>query len=122
MKLLRSKDDLREFVSTNDIALVCFTRLNSYSGKHIERVLLRLESRVGHMINFAIIDVSEVSGSGNIIEDENLGSLPLIRLYLKGKNIFEQEDCFMDFQTDYYVLRISVRDVLRQYGINLTFK
>ena len=122
MKLLRSRDDLREFISTNEIALVCFTRSDTYIGRHIERVLLRLESRVGHMINFAIVDVSKFRDDRNIIESENISSLPLIRLYLKGKNIFEQEDCFRDFQTDYYVLRISVRDVLRQYGINLTFR
>lgn len=119
MRELQDTDEFRRFVATNDIALVGFIDDNRDVKEYLRKLFSKLELKVGHTISFAIYNVKD---DINIRISEDINYIPLIRLYFKGRSIFEQENYFGNLQTDYYVLRISVRDVLSQYGIKLVFK
>lgn len=116
MKELRNVDELRRFVSVNDIALVGFVSKDDEVREYIKKLFTKLEVKTGHIISFALLEVDDKQELRTL---EDVNYVPLIRLYFKGKNVFEQESYFGNLQTDYYVLRVSVRDVLRQFGIRL---
>lgn len=122
MIILHDANDLRKLITVNDIVLVGFVGRDIGIRKYLTNLLQKLELRVGHTVSFALFDVDELSDSTAFKECEGINTLPLIRLYFKGKNILEQEDCFRSMQVDYYVLKVSIKSVLQQYGVTLTFR
>ncbi len=119
MRELQGVDEFRRFVASNDIALIGFIDDDVDAKEYLRKLFSKLELKIGHVISFAIYNVKD---DVSIRISEDINYIPLIRLYFKGRNVFEQENYFGNLQTDYYVLRISVRDVLSQYGIKLIFK
>ncbi len=122
MKVLNSADELRKLISINDIVLVGFVDRDAATKNYVTNLLQKLESRIGHLVDFAVFEVDAVSVDAEFKGDEGINTLPLIRLYFKGKNVLEQEDCFRDIQVDYYVLKVSMKSVLQQHGVRLTFR
>ncbi|MCX8185597.1 MAG: hypothetical protein N3G48_00575 [Sulfolobales archaeon] len=122
LKVLSNVEEFRKLVSINEIVLVGFIGRDYATKRYMINLFQKLESRVGHLVNFALFDIDNLPSNTTFKEDEGINTLPLIRLYLKGKNVLEQEDCFKDMQTDYYVLKLSMRNTLQQYGIKLTLR
>ncbi len=122
MIILHDANDLRKLVTINDIVLVGFVGHDVETKKYLMNLLQKLELRVGHIVSFALFVVDELPSNAVFKECEGINALPLIRLYFKGKNVLEQEDCFKNMQVDYYVLKVSMKSILQQHGVVLTFR
>ncbi len=122
MKVLQDINEFKRFVKVNNIVLIGFVEGNTDVKRYMINLFEKLESRIGHIINFALFDIENTPNNSTIKEDEGINKLPLIRLYLNGKNVFEQEDCFMDLRLDYYVLKISMKDILQRHGIRWSLR
>jgi len=115
---ITSLDEMNEFVSSNKLALIGFVDSSKEADRVIIRVLNYLEGRIGTHISFALCDVREAREVAKVLA---LTKTPYIKLYLNGRSIFEQEGSFNSFERDVYVLRISIKEVLRSKGIWLKF-
>ena len=122
MKVLQDINEFKRFVKVNDVVLIGFVEGNTDVKRYMINLFEKLESRIGHIINFALFDIENTPNNSTIKEDEGINKLPLIRLYLNGENVFEQEDCFMDLRLDYYVLKISMKDILQRHGIRWSLR
>jgi len=111
-------EDVRKFISSNKLALIGFINSSKSEDKNFIKVLNYLEKRIGNVISFALCDLKD---NVDISSTHSITKTPLIKLYYNGKSIFEQEGSFDNFETDIYVLRISIKDVLRTIGIWLRF-
>ncbi|MEM1600810.1 MAG: hypothetical protein QW339_02410 [Sulfolobales archaeon] len=120
MRILHDVDEFRRIITVNDIVLVGFVGRDLTTRNYMVNLLQKLESRVGHLVDFILFDVDKASNA-TFKDDEGINTLPLIRLYFKGKNVLEQEDCFRDI-VDYYVLKVSMKSILQEHGIRLTFR
>lgn len=121
MKMLHDVDEFRRIITVNDIVLVGFVGRDITTKNYMTNLLQKLESRVGHLVDFVLFDVDKASDA-TFKEDEGINTLPLIRLYFKGRSVLEQEDCFRDIEVDYYVLKVSMKSILQEHGIRLTFR
>ncbi|MEM0361020.1 MAG: hypothetical protein QXY36_04185 [Sulfolobales archaeon] len=121
MRILHDVDEFRRIITVNDIVLVGFVGRDLTTRNYMVNLLQKLESRVGHLVDFILFDVDKASNA-TFKDDEGINTLPLIRLYFKGKNVLEQEDCFRDIEVDYYVLKVSMKSILQEHGIRLTFR
>lgn len=121
MKILHDVDEFRRIITVNDIVLVGFVGRDITTKNYMTNLLQKLESRVGHLVDFILFDVDKASNS-TFKEDEGINTLPLIRLYFKGRSVLEQEDCFRDIEVDYYVLKVSMKSILQEHGVRLTFR
>ncbi|MEM0453522.1 MAG: hypothetical protein QXO98_02560 [Sulfolobales archaeon] len=122
MKILNSVEEFKKTVSINEIVMVGFVGRDFSTRNYMISLFQKLESRLGHLIDFALFNVDDVPSEAMFRESEGINTLPLIRLYFRGRNVLEQEDCFKDVQVDYYVLKSSMRNILQQYGIRLTLR
>jgi len=122
LKVLQDINEFKRFVKVNDVVLIGFVEGNTDVKRYMINLFEKLESRIGHIINFALFDIENTPNNSTIKEDEGINKLPLIRLYLNGENVFEQEDCFMDLRLDYYVLKISMKDILQRHGIRWSLR
>jgi len=121
LRILHDVDEFRRIITVNDIVLVGFVGRDLTTRNYMVNLLQKLESRVGHLVDFILFDVDKASNA-TFKDDEGINTLPLIRLYFKGKNVLEQEDCFRDIEVDYYVLKVSMKSILQEHGIRLTFR
>ncbi len=110
MKILKNVEEARKFVYTNEVAVLAYLDLSTELGKLMYSVLKRLESVSRGLLAYAILDIS-MKG------DER----PVITAFIKGRQVFEQSDCFGNFKKDYQALRIGLRETLSSWGINPPF-
>ncbi len=106
----RSKLD--ELIRRSRIALIAFTKPNSDAWNYAKRLLSKLESKAGYLMNIAIADASL----------ENISSRePVIRMYLDSKLVFEQQGVFWKHDLDYEALRRGIKSVLKKHSIKTLF-
>ncbi|MCD6340998.1 MAG: hypothetical protein J7L51_03515 [Desulfurococcales archaeon] len=110
MKILKSIEEARKFVYTNEVAVLAYLDLSTELGKLMYSVLRRLESVSRGILAYAVLDIS-MMGSER----------PVITAFIKGRQVFEQSDCFGNFKKDYQALRIGLRETLSSWGINPPF-
>lgn len=110
MKILRSIDEAIKFVYSNEIAVLAYLDLNTELGKLIYSVLEKLESVSRGLLAYAVLDMP-------MSDNEK----PVITAFVRGRQIFEQNDCFGNFKKDYQALRIGLRETLSLWGINPPF-
>ncbi len=117
VKIISNADELKTFLSKG-IALVIFTNRDSELWNYTKRLLERLEE-VNDEITFGLVDVKDMDIGENILKgyEKNVAIRRcVIKLYFQGRCILAQEGVFGTMDTDLYVLRRSIREVLRQRG------
>ena len=110
--------DINNFINANKLALIGFIDSTKTEDRNFVKVLNYLEKKIGNVVSFALCDLRE---NIDISRLHSITKTPVIKLYHNGKSIFEQEGTFNNFETDVYVLRISIKDVLRNRGVWLKF-
>ncbi len=120
MKLLMTRDDVMNFIRSNEIALIAFLNMNKSDDRYFHDVLAVLERRAGYLISFAFVDVTKSDlGNENLLPPNS--STPFVALYIKGVKAFEQEGCFGEFMSDLAALKQGIKDVLKSRGYKTLF-
>ncbi|MCD6428775.1 MAG: hypothetical protein J7L12_04080 [Desulfurococcales archaeon] len=83
MKILKSIEEARKFVYTNEVAVLAYLDLSTELGKLMYSVLKRLESVSRGILAYAVLDIS--------MKD---GERPVITAFIKGRQVFEQSSHF----------------------------
>lgn len=118
---LRSSNELKDFISRNRIVLIAFASKNDSVWRYLEMLLRRFEQRAGYLISFAMVDITTIA---SLLSSEQLRIAKrccLIRLYLDGECVFEQEGVFGNIEADLQVLRHGIRDILKRRSIKTLF-
>ena len=108
--LLKSIEEAKRFVYSNEVAVLAYLDLSTELGKLMYSVLKKLESVSRGLLAYAVLNVS-MGDNGK----------PVVTAFVKGRQVFEQNDCFGNFKKDYQALRIGLRETLSLWGINPPF-
>ncbi len=120
MYLVRSREELARILKAYKLAIFQYydsgngmsreTRELTYAFRKLsDRMSSRLDVFTGR------IDVSKPEFKGSVKH------VPMIRVYLDGKVIFEQYGGFGDSEIDYYVLTRSIMNVLEKINAGIKF-
>ncbi|RLG86062.1 MAG: hypothetical protein DRO39_04090 [Thermoprotei archaeon] len=123
MLVARSASEVERIIRRERVVLVAFTDPRRASGRHVYRVMQRLERKAGHMITFVYVDVTRVNG-GSLIQKELLEVAKregVFKLFIDGECVFEQEGVFMDMEADYQALRLGIKDVMKRRSFKTLF-
>jgi len=110
MKILKSVEEARKFVYMNEVAVLAYLDLSTELGKLMYSVLKKLESVSRGILAYAVLNVA-------MSDSER----PVVTAFVKGRQVFEQSDCFGNFKKDYQALRMGLRETLSLWGINPPF-
>lgn len=108
------REELTRAISSNDVVIVGYNDRNIRGAKDFDRILYELSKKVDPSVLILKVDVSQAPDLG-----EDVPELPYVRVYLKGKIVFEQHGWFGKPDLDLYVLRRSIRSVLRNLNVTL---
>ncbi|ADI32286.1 thioredoxin family protein [Staphylothermus hellenicus] len=112
---ISSKEEFFRAVKSNDVVIIEYYNQNSVESKKFSRVVKQLSRYADPRILFLRINIGKNPDLG-----EGVNEIPCIRVYYKGKMIFEQKGSFGREDLDLFVLRRSIRSVF--YGFNIAFK
>ncbi len=110
MKILKSISEARKFVYTNKVALLAIVSSGSDKGKHVINIVKKLEEISKGVISYAILSL-----------DSKNEITPVITLYVRGRQVFEQNDYFNNLSKDLQALKWGIREVLRNWGVEPPF-
>lgn len=112
---ISSREEFVRAIRSNSVVLIGYYDSESEMGKFFGRVYKELTKHVDPQILVLRVDTNRA-----VELSCDLKSSPCIRVYYMGKLVFEQRGFFGDLDLDLYVLRRSIRSVLRSY--NLTYR
>ncbi|ABN70358.1 hypothetical protein Smar_1266 [Staphylothermus marinus F1] len=112
---INSREELFRAIKSNDVVIIEYYNLDSHESKKFSRVVKLLSRYADPRILFLRINVGK-----NPDLSEGVNEIPCIRVYYKGKIIFEQKGSFGKEDLDLFVLRRSIRSVF--HGFNIAFK
>lgn len=108
------REELMRAISSNDVVIIGYNDRNIKGAEDFDKILRELSKKVDPTILVLKVDVSQAPDLG-----EDVPELPYVRVYLKGKIVFEQYGWFGRPDLDLYVLRRSIRTVLRSLNVTL---
>lgn len=112
---INSREDLVRALRANEIVLIGYYDPDTREGMLFHDIYKELSKHADPRIL-----VLRVNTRKNPEFMEELPTIPCIRVYYRGKVIFEQQGFFGKRDLDVYVLRRSIRSVF--HGLNLAFK
>jgi hypothetical protein len=89
---------------------------------YVVELLNRLESSSQPRISFALVHYETLQDSLKSFEIEIARKSALIKLYLDGNCVFEQEGLLGSKLNDEIALKRGIRESLKLYSINMKFK
>jgi len=110
-----SREELIRALNANDIVVIGYYDPDSPSGRFFIEMFNKLEKYVDPVILMLGINTRR-----NPELATDISSNPCIRVYYKGRVVFEQLDFFGKTDLDIYVLRRSIRTVL--FNLNVKVK
>lgn len=113
MLIISTREEFTRAIKSNNVVLIGYYDLESEKGKFFNKVFNELAKHIDSRILVLRVDTSRV----NELVEESM-SKPCIRMYYMGKLVFEQSGFFGDFDLDLFVLRRSIRSVLRDHDIS----
>ncbi|MEM0380387.1 MAG: thioredoxin [Desulfurococcaceae archaeon] len=113
MLSISSREEFIRAIKANDIVIIGYFDLDSEEGKFFNKVFTELSKYVDSRILVLHVDTSNYN---ELVSD--LQHKRCIRVFIGGKLVFEQYDLFGDLDLDIFVLRRSIRSVLRENNVN----
>lgn len=112
MLSISTREEFIRAIKYNNVVLIGYYDLDSEEGRFFSKVFSELYKHVDSRILVLRVDTS----SGGELVDELLYK-PCIRMYYMGKLVFEQHGFFGNLELDLFVLRRSIRSILREYNV-----
>ncbi len=111
---VESKTDIERAILSNKVVIIEYYKENDSRNKEFSRAVKYLERHVDPSILVLRVCIDKNPELSKDIKDT-----PALRVYLDGKLVFEQYGSFGKSDLDLYVLRRSIRHVLRSFNISL---
>ncbi len=112
---VRSREEIDRAIASNRVVIIEYYDKESRIGREFSRAVKYLEKHIDPSIL-----ILRVSAREHPELLDGVKELPLLRVYLDGKLVFEQQGGFGKTDLDLMVLRRSIRSVLRSF--NVAFK
>lgn len=112
---ISTREELVRAIKANNVVVVEYYKPDSIESKKFGRVVKQLTRYADPRILFLRVNIDKNPQLGDGIDE-----IPCIRVYYKGKIIFEQKGSFGKEDLDLLVLRRSIRSVF--HGFNIAFK
>jgi len=109
---VRSYEEFVRALEANEVVMIGYYDPESRDAALFYSVYKKLSEHADPRILVIIINTRR---SPELSRD--LSTTPCIRVYYHGKVVFEQQGLFGDMELDVYVLRRSIRTVLRELSI-----
>ncbi len=107
------RSELLRALQSNQVVIIEYSDPEKDESKSFNRIIKMLSKYADPTILFLRINIK----NSNISSE--LPRTPCIRVYYRGKVIFEQKDFFGKEDMDLYVLRRGIRSVFKTYNIPL---
>jgi hypothetical protein len=112
-----------EYIHRNKIACIVIANKEiEHLWNYIIDLFNKLESMVQPKISFAIVHYKVMLDTLKAFEVEIARKSALIKLYLNGNCIFEQEGLLGTKLNDETTLKRGIRESLKLYSVNIRFK
>ena len=110
MHVLESVKEAWKFIYANEVVLLAYVNTEEDLGRFVVELLKGLERVSRNYIAFAIYKVNNKHGGR-----------PVITLYIRGRQVFRQQDYFGNYVKDLQALKWGIRETLREWGIEPPF-
>lgn len=120
---LNSYSEFKEYIRRNKVAVVAIA--NKDKGDiwlYVKTLLSKLEEASTPKIGFAIVHYQHLSEALKTFEIEQARRSVIIKLFLNGETIFEQEGIMGTRINDEIVLKRGIRESLKQNSIDIRFR
>jgi hypothetical protein len=115
--------EVAEHIRRNKLAGIVITnKRREELWSYVVELLNRLESSSQPRISFALVHYETLQDSLKSFEIEIARKSALIKLYLDGNCVFEQEGLLGSKLNDEIALKRGIRESLKLYSINMKFK
>lgn len=119
---LKNSSELKEYVAKNQLAIVAIADKNKENlWQYVENIFSRLERSAKPAITFAIIHYQAVINELKSFEVEQAQKSVIIKLFLNGICVFEQEGLIGSKISDELALKKGIKETLKLYSINVRF-
>jgi thioredoxin 1 len=115
MLKISTREEFVRALKANELVMIGYYDSGSKDSSIFRDIYRELVKHTDPRILPLIIDTKETPELAN-----DLSTIPCIRLYYRGRLIFEQQGVFGDRELDVLVLRRSIRSVF--HSLNLSFK
>ncbi len=112
---INNREDFIRALKANNIVVIEYYDPDDTESTRFDRVVKKLTKHADPRILFLKINISKNPELG-----DGVNKLPCLRVYYRGRIIFEQKGSFGKEDLDLYVLRRSIRSVF--HGFNISFK
>ncbi len=116
VKHISSETEFKKTISRNRIVLLVYYDRSKKKDLYFYKVFEELSKNVksfGTQAIFIAIEYSQASTElKNILKEP-----PYIAMYIDGKSELEQYGVVMDINKDLYILKDSIRDITRSFGM-----
>ncbi|MEM0371216.1 MAG: hypothetical protein QXG46_00840 [Ignisphaera sp.] len=119
---LVTPSELRDYIYRNRLAVIAITNKDRENiWQYVKDILNRLELSVKPSIAFAMVHYQTISNELRSFEIEQARKSAIIRLFLNGLCIFEQEGLLGSRTSDEIALKRGIKETLKTYSIEIRF-
>ncbi|MEM1542234.1 MAG: hypothetical protein QW101_05120 [Ignisphaera sp.] len=114
--------ELRDHISKNRLAVIAIANKDRESvWQYVKDILNKLELSAKPSIAFAIVHYQSIGDELESFEIEQARKSAIIKLFLNGSCIFEQEGLLGSRTNDEIVLKRGIKETLKTYSIEIRF-
>ena len=111
---VKTREELEEILRKYELVFLEVRNKNSYESRYLSRILASIFGSLSDRIKTVFID-HELAPK--LLEDYPGGRYtPLIRLYIRGQVVWEQEGVLANENADKIAIRRGLREILKQHG------
>ena len=112
---ISSREEFVRALKANDVVMIEYYDPESRESELFNDVVKELSKHIDPRILVLRVNTRE---NPELVSD--ISKIPCLRVYYRGKLVFEQQGFFGNLELDVYVLRRSIRSVFK--GLNIAFR
>ncbi len=113
---IKTREELEKILREHELVFLEVRNKDSYESRYLSRILASILGPLGSRIKMVFIDHKQAP---ELLEDYPRGRyVPIIRLYIRGQMVWEQEGVLANESADRLAIRRGLREVLKQHGFH----
>lgn len=119
---LKDGNELREYIIRNSLVVLAITNKDKESlWRYIIDIFTKLEQSVKPSIMFTVVHYQSIASELKPFEVDQAQRSIIIKMFLNGRCIFEQEGVLGSKVNDEIALKRGIRESLKPYAIRVKF-